>query len=97
MQRVTEVYNQARGRLEDPGVSVDEVPLLIVFLAELAAEKLPGTWEEDPMRLYLECVQDQIMEDFQVKCGCGWYGRSSVKGDGRPKLPTCYVTGKCMP
>ncbi|GAX79929.1 hypothetical protein CEUSTIGMA_g7369.t1 [Chlamydomonas eustigma] len=64
-KRVTEVYNQARSRLEDPGVSVEEVPQLIVFLAELAAEKLPGTREEDPMRLYLECVQDQILQYFQ--------------------------------
>ena len=67
LQRVTEVYNQARARLEDPDVGAEEAPVLIVFLSELAAEKLPGTREEDPMRLYLDSIDEHMEQYVQVK------------------------------
>ena len=69
LQRVTEVYNQARLRLEDPDVGAEEAPVLIVFLSELAAEKLPGTREEDPMRLYLDSIDEHMEQYVQVEHG----------------------------
>ena len=54
------MYNQARYRLEDPDVGPEEAPLLVIFLTELAAERLPGTREEDPLRVYLEAVEGHI-------------------------------------
>ena len=60
---------------------------MILFLAELTAERLPGTREEDPMRLYLQCMEDHMLMHMQVGGGgnyCG-RGRCSVWG-GRVTL-----------
>ena len=68
-QRVTEVYTQARCRLEDPDVGPEEAPVLVVFLSELAAERLPGTREEDPLRMYLEAAEGHLeayMRDCEI-------------------------------
>lgn len=47
-----------------------QVPDLVIFLAQLVAEKLPGTREEDPMRIYLAAVDDQLtmlMQDYEAE------------------------------
>jgi hypothetical protein len=77
-QQVTEVYNLARKELQEPEVPSDRVPGLIVFLAQLAAEKLPGTRDEDPMQLYLQRVEEHFMLRTQVIVQVGQAGGRRV-------------------
>lgn len=74
---MTEVYDQARLRLEDADVAPEEASALIVFLSELAAEKLPGTRDEDPLQLYLEAAERHMQECLEVRSDCAttsWSG-----------------------
>lgn len=60
------VYSQAQRQLQSLTTPVGEVPVLIVALAELAAQNLPGTREDDPMKLYLKCVKEHLTQHLEV-------------------------------
>ena len=66
-------------RLEDADVAPEEASALIVFLSELAAEKLPGTRDEDPLQLYLEAAERHMQECLEVRRDCATVGLAGIR------------------
>ncbi|KAL6763010.1 exocyst complex component Sec5-domain-containing protein, partial [Haematococcus lacustris] len=66
-QRVLAVYSDAQCALEDPGLGPEEAPDYLILLAQLTAEKLPGTHQQDPFMSYLTTVE-RALRDKMAAC-----------------------------
>ncbi|KAJ9521896.1 hypothetical protein QJQ45_024766, partial [Haematococcus lacustris] len=66
-QRVLAVYSDAQSALEDPGLGPEEAPDYLILLAQLTAEKLPGTHQQDPFMSYLTTVE-RALRDKMAAC-----------------------------
>jgi hypothetical protein len=66
LQRVSEVYQQLQGELQDPQLPAALAPDLVLYMLQLQSEGLAAAAGKDPLALFLEAREGQFRSEVDT-------------------------------